>query len=280
MVTQFDRRGFIAGCVLAATAPSKILGQPRPPKVRLLAVGIGKYDSFSPLSNPALDAQLVGEAFRALTYLVPEVSTQVVIDETRDRILEGAAHIRAMSGDGPIVMFFAGHGVQVEGRSYLVPPDCTYWRTPDDVKREGVDVGKLIETYTMATGSSFMLFLDACRVNPFADAAWSKDARGLSAPVTRNRSTNSTDDWVLPDNVAISYSTQPGMTASDGPPGRNSAYAVAFASIVSVNPLVTYRSLTEQLKKRVMQATNGVQVPWYASNLDIERPIILAHIKY
>ena len=107
----------------------------------------------------------------------------MIIDGTRDEILAGAAYARKTSGDGPIVMFFAGHGVQVEGRSYLVPPDCTYWTTAYDVKREGLEVGFLIETYTMAKGSSFMLFLDACRDNPFADADWAKGARGLSAPV-------------------------------------------------------------------------------------------------
>ena len=271
---MLDRRDFIAGGLLAATAPDKVCGQPQRPKTHLLAVGVKKYRAFDPLANPALDALLVGDTFRKLVGLVDQVSISMILDGTRDEILAGAAHARKTSGDGPIVMFFAGHGVQVEGRSYLVPPDCTYWTTAYDVKREGLEVGFLIETYTMAKGSSFMLFLDACRNNPFADADWAKGARGLSAPVATSGSTVSADEWVLPTNVAISYSTQPGMVAEDGPPGMNSPYAKAFASILRANPLITYRALVEQIEERVVRASNGEQIPWFRANINMDLPIL------
>jgi|SRR5215831_10505258 len=95
----------------------------------------------------------------------------------------------------------------------------------------------------MAQSSTFMLFLDACRNNPFADAAWAKQQRGLSAPVSASASTGSPNEWVLPRNVAVSHSTQPGMVASDGPPDKNSYYAMAFASILAGNPSVPSQKL-------------------------------------
>ena len=58
--TVLDRRDFIAGGLLAATAPGKVCGQPQRPNTHLLAVGVKKYRAFYPLANPALDAQLVG----------------------------------------------------------------------------------------------------------------------------------------------------------------------------------------------------------------------------
>jgi uncharacterized caspase-like protein len=260
----------MAGVLSVAALPS---AQAQTESVHLLAIGVKKYEAFNSLPNPGIDAELVARAFRKVT-TVKQVSARLIMDGTRDEVFQAADYGRRVSGRGSIIMFFAGHGVQVEGRSYLVPPDCTYWSTVDDVKREGIDVGKLIEAYSMAAGSSFMLFLDACRNNPFTDAAWASEGRGLSAPVAEDASTGAANEWVLPKNVAVSYSTQPGMVASDGPIGQHSDYARAFASILENNFSITYRTLVDELSRRVVEASKGEQVPWFTANLDIDRPIL------
>jgi hypothetical protein len=64
------------------------------------------------------------------------------------------------------------------------------------------------------------------------------------------------------------------MVAEDGPPGRNSPYAKAFASILRANPLITYRALVEQIEERVVRASNGEQVPWFRANINMDLPIL------
>ena len=124
------------------------------------------------LTNPRWDAELIAKRFKTLGYHVTELLDADTWTATRS-IGNYVSLIRRSNSAAIALMYFAGHGGQVEGRNYIMTVDSANIASAEDVRRYGIDVGKLMRDVQVAGAATSVLFLDACRSNPFADAPWS-----------------------------------------------------------------------------------------------------------
>jgi hypothetical protein len=220
-----------------------------------LVVGNAAYRHTNTLANPRNDGADIAAALRKLGF---EVIEGYDLDKAAmERTIWQFA--RQLAGARVGLFFYAGHGVQVDGRNYLVPVDA---RLEDDagLDFEMVQLDLVHRTMKRATSTS-LLFLDACRDNPLSRNL----ARALgtrSAAIGKGLAAVESGEGTL-----ISFSTQPGYVAADGLPGqRNSPYAAALLNELG-DPRDDLSTMLIAVRNQVIQATGRKQVPWEHSAL-------------
>ena len=129
-------------------------------------------------------------------------------DDRRRRQAQGIAKMKANGGVG--LFYYAGHGIQVGGRNYLIPVDADIPRE-DEIEDSAVNLDLVLRKLDTANNGLNIVILDACRNNPFA-RSWTRgeDAGGLA-------------QISAPTGTFIAYATSPDRTASDGE-GHNGLY--------------------------------------------------------
>ncbi|NJO32523.1 MAG: hypothetical protein HC869_04705 [Rhodospirillales bacterium] len=166
---------------------------------------------------------------------------------------------RSLPGSEAGVFFYAGHGLQVAGKNYLVPVDA---KVEDEASLdfELVQLDLVHRTMGRHTVANVLIF-DACRNNPFvarlARAMGARAADGLSTGLARPKGGAGT---------LISFSTQPGNVALDGS-GRNSPFTGALVRHLARAAIDDIQGLLIDVRNEVMRATNNAQVPWEDSSL-------------
>jgi TPR repeat protein len=222
-----------------------------------LVVGNGAYaEASAALPNPPNDARAVAGALRGLGF---EVIEAVDLDHGRLRATL-AEFARQLEGAQAGLFFYAGHGLQIRGRNYLVPVDARLEREADAYVQALAldDVLRLMET----TVPIRLVLLDACRNNPFTRSlarAAASGARGgpvVEPGLAKVEATAGT---------LIAYATAPDEVALDGT-GPNSPFTAALVEHVGA-PGLEARQVLTRVRSRVMAATNGEQVPWDSSSL-------------
>ena len=215
-----------------------------------LVVGNSGYQSAPPLTNPINDARDMSAALKAAGFTVVEA-----LDADRSKF-DGA--LRAFAdhlGKADVAVFFyAGHGMQVGQQNYLIPVDAKLERERD-LEFEAVQLDFVLRQLEIdREGKTTIIFLDACRDNPFArNLARSMGTRGTS--VGRGLAAAATGLGTF-----IAYSTQPGNVALDGD-GRNSPFTSALVRHIGDKGRNLPATLIE-VRKDVVGATGGKQVPW------------------
>lgn len=227
------------------------------------------------LPNPNIDVNKIAQGLYGRGYKV-WVLFNFDNDQTRSGVEAYVNTVKASTKPAVALMFFAGHGVQVDGHNYILLSDVPQLSTADDVRQHGIDVGGLLTDVARSGASAIGIFVDACRNNPFADSAPSS-GRGL-APMRADeysdrldRSTTLNGD--IPAGTAISFSTQPGETAEDGPRGQGSPYSSAIVEILTEMPNITFTQLFVEVERRVLSKTNGTQRPWVSSKIARDAPV-------
>ncbi len=213
-----------------------------------LVIGNSDYSS-GPLPNPANDAKLVGEALTSLGFDV--IARRNADQTTMKRAIQEFGSRLEKAGPSAVGLFYyAGHGMQLSGRNYLIPTTARIERE-GDVEIEAVSADWVIEQMRYARNRLNIVILDACRNNPFTRSMRSVD-HGLAT-------------MEAPAGILIAYSTAPGAVAADGS-GRNSPYTEALTHAIR-----EMHEPVEQVFKRVrvgvMSVTAGKQVPWESSSL-------------
>ena len=212
-----------------------------------LLFGNGAYSTFGELPNPKNDAADVGAAFGRLGFHVT-----TVLDAGRGQMHEALQTFAGRSvGADVAVVFYAGHGMEMDGVNYLVPVDARLQRDTD-VEYETVQLDQVLRA---TEGAALrVVILDACRNNPLAQ-------RMRRARATRSISRGSfadLDEQVLLDETLVAYAAAAGTTAADGT-GRNSPYTGALLSYLE-EPL-ELSALFRRVRGRVLETTGGVQRP-------------------
>ena len=213
-----------------------------------LVIGNSDYSS-GPLPNPANDAKLVGEALTSLGFDV--IARRNADQITMKRAIQEFGSRLERAGPGSVGLFYyAGHGVQLSGRNYLIPTTARIERE-GDVEIEAVSADWVIEQMRYARNRLNIVILDACRNNPFTRSMRSVD-HGLAT-------------MDAPAGILIAYSTAPGAVAADGT-GRNSPYTEALTQAMREmhEPV---EQVFKHVRVGVMTATAGKQVPWESSSL-------------
>lgn len=212
-----------------------------------LVIGNGAYSIFGELPNPRNDASDVAAAFTRLGF---DVTT--VLDGGRVRMQEALqVFARRSVGADVALVFYAGHGMEMDGVNYLVPVDARLERDTD-VEYETVQLGQVLRA-TEGAGLRVVI-LDACRNNPLAQ-------RMQRARATRSISRGSfgdLDEQQLLDETLVAYAAAAGTTAADGT-GRNSPYTAALLEYLDA-PL-ELSALFRRVRGRVLETTGGAQRP-------------------
>lgn len=220
-----------------------------------LVVGNSAYVNANPLPNPVHDA---GEMAKALT----EAGFEVIVGQDLDKSgFDGKIRdfARALDGADVALFFYAGHGLQVGGRNFLVPIDASMQKERD-LDFEGISVDFVLKQMEIdRENKTNVVFLDACRDNPLArNLARSMGTRSVSI----GKGLAQVETGV---GTFIAYSTQPGNVALDGD-GANSPFTTALAKGVRV-PGRNLTAVMVDVRRDVLAATQGKQVPWDHSSL-------------
>ena len=219
----------------------KLDGQPE----RRLALIIGNKDyPSSPLKNPLNDADDMTAALRAVGF---DVMTYKNLDRTS---LEEAIDkfSVALKGYEVGVFYYSGHGIQALGETYLVPTDVRELDAEARVKSKCVKLEYVLTALEGAATKTSLVFLDACRNNPFKKG-WNRsfDKQGLSIPAYN------------PAGSIIVYATDAGSTADDNPTDRNGLFTKNLLKHLST-PNLTLNSILNRTRNDVLK-TNPNQYP-------------------
>jgi formylglycine-generating enzyme required for sulfatase activity len=213
-----------------------------------LVIGNSEYSS-GPLPNPANDAKMIAETLGNLGFEV--IARRNADQNTMKRAIQEFGARLEKAGPAAVGLFYyAGHGVQLNGRNYLIPTTAQIDRE-GDVEIEAVSADWVIEQMRYARNRLNIVILDACRNNPFTRSMRSVD-HGLAT-------------MDAPAGILIAYSTAPGAVAADGS-GRNSPYTEALSRAMR-DLHEPVEQVFKHVRVGVMSATSGKQVPWESSSL-------------
>ena len=171
----------------------------------------------------------------------------------RQKVGEFAAKVAAKGPDTVALVFYAGHGLQIDGENFLVPVDVDPKREAD-IPLQAVRLNDILNTLTSVPSKMRILLLDACRNNPFPDI--NKTAgRGLAI----------VDAKTGAPGTFMSFSTSPGAEAEDGS-GADSPYTTALLAAAK-EPGLSIEDTFKRVRVSVNKATEGRQTPWDSSSL-------------
>ena len=218
-------------------------------------VGNGAYKNVAQLPNPPIDAKAMAATLRNVGFEVIEGSN-LTRDQMTEKLLDFG---RKAQGSDVAVFYYAGHGIAVGGSNYLLPVDADI-KSEMDVKLGAAINVDLTLDQTMADAKVKLVFLDACRDNPFA-------AKIRSAKATRSVSVDSgLAEMKSGEGTLIAFATGPGQTALDGEAGTNSPFTRALIANIA-SPGVEIQQAMTKVRAQVNDETNKAQLPWGHTNL-------------
>ena len=185
-------------------------------------VGNGAYRNVAQLPNPPVDAKAMAAVLRNVGFDVVE-GTNLTRDKMTELLLEFG---KKAQGADVAVFFYAGHGIAISGTNYLLPVDADI-KSEMDVKLGAAINIDLTLDQTMSDAKVKLVFLDACRDNPFA-------AKIKSNSATRSVSVQSgLAEMKSGEGTLIAFATGPGQTALDGQEGTDSPFTRALIAHIT-----------------------------------------------
>lgn len=216
-----------------------------------LVVGNGFYQE-KPLPNAANDAGKIADSLRKVGFNVTE-KRNLTLAEMRGSIEEFS---RKLPPDAVGMFFFAGHGIQVSGKNFLLPIDYKNVENERDLLATQLDLDSIIEAISKKSGLTIVI-LDACRNNGVELALSFQAEQGFTVPKQNS------------GGVYIAYSTAPGTTAYDGT-GKNSPYSKALAENLLLSPgrlEDIFIKTRIDVRNETSVYPNGEQIPWENGSL-------------
>ncbi|MGD9921389.1 MAG: caspase family protein [Pseudorhodoplanes sp.] len=213
-----------------------------------LVIGNGNYGTVTPLKNPVNDAKAVAQSLRELGFSVM-LGTDLGKSGFEKSVLDFS---ETLHGAQAAVFYYAGHGLQVDGRNYMVPVDAKLSDEADlpfQLVAMDIVLNKLVHHRI-----TNIVIMDACRDNPLGD----KLSRALGE--RSNAVGTGLASVYAGAGTLISYSTQPYHVALDGD-GDNSIYSGSLARHIST-PDIDVIDMLKRVRKDVQDATNKEQLPW------------------
>ena len=246
-----SKRGMAALALAAAALWMPTVAAAASERVALV-IGNAAYEHTDALRNPGNDAAAVAAALGRLGFEVV-LGTDLDLDGLYDKLGEFDA---ASRGADVTLFFYAGHGLQVEGRNWLAPVDAKL-DSKLDLRRGAVELDTVLEHMR---GTKRLVYLDACRNNPLAGDLARSLGRSRAAAAKRGLARVTGVPGTL-----IGYATAPDDVAADGE-GRNSPFTEALLAHIET-PGLSVNDMFGEVSKAVVRATGGEQVPWSNSSL-------------
>ena len=210
-----------------------------------LVIGNGGYRN-APLANPLNDARAMADSLRRMGFKVASLEN-ASLREMSEAVRQFGDALQGGVG----LFYYAGHGVQVKGRNFLVPVDADIQRE-DEVPYKAFDVSQVLAKMEAAKNPLNIVILDACRNNPFVRA--SRGAGGGLAQMD------------APVGSIVAFATAPGAEAADGAAG-NGLYTSQLLRYMNT-PGLKVEDVFKRTRVAVKQASAGRQIPWESTSLE------------
>lgn len=247
------KSGFLTNLQSAISQPQKLKSKEGKLKLFALVIGNSNYKD-RPLKNSTNDSRAISTKLRSLGFNVTELEN---LD--RKKFKESIISFSEKAKDSDVtLLFYSGHGIQLGGINYLLPTDIDFNASQDVVTYDGFSLNDIRNRNL--PGATKIIFLDACRTNPFKSSA----TRG------------SADEGLAPINVStgtiISFATKDGGVAYDAGPGNNSPYTQSLMKYLDDNEDVEI--MLRAVRDNVVKLTQNKQEPWKYGSLSGGKVII------
>jgi len=241
-------------CNLIVFAALLLICQPASAEKRVaLVIGNSIYKNVPALPNPANDAAALAATLKGAGFDVVDSKLDLPIAGMRRALRDFAD----LAHDADVaVIYYAGHGIEMQGTNYLIPTDAKLERD-SDAPDELLPLDRVLSAVEPAKALRLVI-VDACRNNPFADTMQRQvSTRGVSRGLGRVEPTSS--------NTLVAFAAKAGSTVLDGPTG-NSPYATALVKHIA-RPGLDVRRAFGFVRDDVMEATGSRQEPYVYGSL-------------
>ena len=212
-----------------------------------LVIGNSKYKVNDLNGSPVYDATDIATRLDELDFKVSYVH-----DASKKEFEDALLKLSKTATTSDIILFFyAGHGIEVEGKNYLIPIDATLEKK-SDVPKETIALDNILDLMKKLNSPVNLVYLDACRNNPFK--SWSRGDNTLGF----------TEVEVNTPTMKVFYATQPGAVAANGTT-RNGPFTSSLLKFLIKG--VDSETLMRNVTKDVYNQTKQVQVPWQKGSL-------------
>ncbi len=226
-------------CLFPGTADARMVA---------LIIGNSDYANTSPLTNPANDIQIIAASAHQAGFDDVTVASDLSVNEFQLAMRD----FRAKSDGADVALvYFAGHGIEAQGKNWLIPVDAEL-KADLDLPYEAINLDRVLESVSGA--QIRIVILDACRNNPFG-RTWRSGTRAVAHGMAS----------VDADDVLVIYAAAPGQTASDGK-GTNSPFALSLAKRLP-QPDLPVQLLGGSIRDDVLAATGGNQRPFVSASI-------------
>ncbi|HLG83211.1 MAG TPA: caspase family protein [Bradyrhizobium sp.] len=248
-----------------SSPPAQQAGAPSQPPATVggrrvaLVIGNGAYAHVKALPNPPNDARAIARSLRDIGFTVSEgtdLDRAAMQTMTRDFLRDAARAQIAL-------VYYAGHGVQIAGRNYLIPVDVRLDQGKSATETM-IDMDTILAGLDDQVRTNILIF-DACRNNPLEQAAANEPSRGIEAGPGLAAPTALGAGSTLGAGTLIAFATAPGKVALDGE-GANSPFSAALSRHIGTPGLDVQQMLT-RVRAEVVSVTRNQQVPWSNSSL-------------
>lgn len=224
-------------------------------RARALVIGNSAYTSLGALANPRRDAQSIAAKFRSFG-----IDVDLVLDADRPALVQALTRYQQRSSGYDVnLLFYAGHGLQVNGVNYIVPVDLPAVGTSvGGIRLNAISLNDALEYLPAGIR---VVFLDACRDNPLS--------RSLVA--TRSSGSAGLAPVAAVSGTLVSYATKDGSTAEDGV-GRNSPYTAALLRHLDAPEDIAV--VLRRVRETVLRSTARRQEPWEYGSLVGDRLVL------
>jgi hypothetical protein len=212
-----------------------------------LVIGINDYESISPLSNTENDANDIADFLQEVGFKLTKL-----INPTQRELIEGLSKFKLeINEDTVSIIYYAGHGIQVDGENFLIPKDAVI-KIIEEIPYFCVHASDCLPKQQGLKSSMHILILDACRNNPFKVGFRSMDI-GLAK-------------MTAPMGTLIAFATSPGCASIEKESDRNGIYTLNLLKHLRT-PNLSIERIFKNTRTDVINATNSKQIPWEESSL-------------
>jgi hypothetical protein len=212
-----------------------------------LVIGNAAYKNIPALGNSTNDAKSMAAVLRKLGFSVVEV-----VDGSKDQMSKAIDQMQIqLKGKQAVgMLYYAGHGLQLDWHNYMVPVDAKL-NQASDVPKQTIDIENVIDMFKRSTTRMNIIVLDACRDNPFAGKASGKGLAQLDAP----------------PGTYLAFATSPGNVAEDGDEASGNGLFTHFLLKELQRP-ARIEDVFKRVRLQVRQKSQGRQIPWDSSSLE------------
>lgn len=216
-------------------------------KKEALVIGINKYVSLDILDKCENDAEDISDFLKECGF-----NTKVLLNPTQKDIIKSLANYKKkISKDTISIIYFSGHGLQIEGDNFIVPSDANVSIT-EEIPYFCINASDLLLDIDIQSQIMHLIILDACRNNPFKSGI-----KGITGGLAR---------MVAPMGTLIAFATSPNMTSIERKEDRNGIYTKHLLNNLKI-PNIPLERAFKNTRTNVLKDTKGKQVPWEESSL-------------